>query len=85
MPGHVAMTTESPAKMRGKNLRFLPTSFPFHATDTAAYSPPAFYSPHTTPHTFSPFHPHSLSLSLLLTHHRIVVCRAGIYNIIMEL
>jgi len=29
MPGRVAMTTVSPAKMRGKNLRFLPTSFPF--------------------------------------------------------
>lgn len=42
MPGHVAMTTVSPAKMRGKNLRFLPTSFPFYATDTAAYIPPAF-------------------------------------------
>jgi len=42
MPGHVAMATVSPAKMRGKNLRFLPTSFPFYATDTAAYIPPAF-------------------------------------------
>lgn len=30
MPGHVATATVSPAKMRGKNLRFLPTSFPFH-------------------------------------------------------
>lgn len=31
MPGQVAMTTMSPAKMRGKNLRFLPTSFLFLA------------------------------------------------------
>lgn len=29
MPGHVTMTTVSPAKMRGKNLRFLSASFPF--------------------------------------------------------
>jgi hypothetical protein len=31
MPGQVAMTTMSPAKMRRKNLRFFPTSFPFLA------------------------------------------------------
>lgn len=81
MPGHVAMTTVSPAKMRGKNLRFLPTSFPFHTTGTAAYIPPAFQPAHC------PSRPLviSLSHSFLLTHHRVVVCRAVIYNIIMEL
>lgn len=86
MPGHVAMTIVSPAKMRGKNLRFLPTSFPFHAAPTLPPTsrPPSLSSPHATPSlVLSPFNPLSLTHPLFPLHPAAVVCRAGIC--IMEL
>lgn len=59
MPGDVAMTIVSPAKMRGKNLRFLPTSFPFHSTPSppitlfhSFYPSPFFRLP--SPYTLLP-------------------------------